>query len=196
MLTNGTVALQRQHPEHKQRDEIVANTAEVLCALQALAQPQLLRMKKYARFRMRAIGDAARGRNDEDLLGEALTATLSGQRRWKPLAVDFEKHMLGAMRSISSHWTDRKPHLSLEDAPHVASLKGDPERELAAKEEIAAIRAHFAHDVIVLGLLEDLSLGLTGPEIKLSRAWSQADLETAMRRLRRGVERMGGGRRA
>ena len=47
---------------------------EVDRAIEALTSSELLRLQKFADFRVRGLGRAARGRTGEDLLGEALAS--------------------------------------------------------------------------------------------------------------------------
>jgi hypothetical protein len=192
------------------RTERIANQSEILLAFEALEPAALLRLRGYARLRIRAIGAKAHGRTDEDLLSDAFTATLGGQRRWQPAAVDFVGHLCGAMRSISSHWAEKAgTHVDFDEleekiggAPGSLgshnlggelTAGGDPERELAAKQEVAAIRRRFAEDPLVLDVIEAFAGGLKGPEIKASLGLSQKEFETAVRRLRRGVEKLARG---
>jgi len=82
---------------------------EVDRAIKALTSADLLRLQKFAKFRVRGIGRAACGRNWEDLLGEALCRTLIGAedaqngRHWNR-KVSFVQYLVGAMSSIASVW--------------------------------------------------------------------------------------------
>lgn len=82
---------------------------EIDRAIKALSPSQLLRLQKFAKFRIRGLGRAASGRDWEDLLGEALHRTLMGTkdtrngRHWNR-KVPFVQHLAGAMSSIASLW--------------------------------------------------------------------------------------------
>jgi len=84
---------------------------EVHRAIKALASSssELLRLQKFAKFRVRGLGRAACGRDWEDLLGEALYRTLIGAedsqngRHWNR-RVAFVQHLAGAISSIASVW--------------------------------------------------------------------------------------------
>lgn len=82
---------------------------EVKRAIEALTPAELLRLKHFAGWRLYGLGRAGWGRTWEDLLSEAKLSTLEGAtnngsgRRWNQ-NVDFVTHLVGAMRSISSHW--------------------------------------------------------------------------------------------
>src|SRR5882724_572575 len=92
-------ALETQPPTHEEIDQAIAD----------LTPAQLLRLKKFARWRIRGLGRANLGRDFQDLLQEAITSTIAGTgttregRHWNK-KVDFVKHITEAMRSISSHW--------------------------------------------------------------------------------------------
>jgi hypothetical protein len=84
-------------------------TDEVNRAIAALTRSELLRLKHFAAWRMCGLGRAGCWRTWEDLLSEAMVSTLEGAanngggRRWNQ-NVDLVTHLVGAMRSISSHW--------------------------------------------------------------------------------------------
>ena len=69
-------------PSRKIPEETAATPAEIYQAIDTLRPAELLRLKKYAQFRIKGLGRASQGRNDEDLLYEALNATLAGNRKW------------------------------------------------------------------------------------------------------------------
>jgi len=102
---------------------------EIDRAITALTSSELLRLQRFAKFRVRGIGRAASGRNWEDLLSEALYRTLMGTedaqsgRHWNK-KVTFVQHLAGAMSSIASLWkrqfkektTYRMSELSIHDS--------------------------------------------------------------------------------
>lgn len=181
----------------------IATEDEVVAAIDLLSQADLLRIRGYAQFRMRAVpATHTYGRNFEDLISEALTATISGQRRWNKSAVDFVGHLCGAIRSISSHWRtgggaeyssstktqiDQPGRDSISEIP---SQRPDAERQVAAAQQIEQIKALFANDHMVINIIDGMSEGLNGRELKAKLGLSQVELESTMRRLRRGVHRM------
>jgi hypothetical protein len=93
-------------PSREVHEETAATPVEINQAINTLRPAELLRLKKYAQFRIKGLGRASQGRNAEDLLYEALNATLGGNRQWNT-SVSFPVHLRGAMRSISSHWKER-----------------------------------------------------------------------------------------
>jgi len=82
---------------------------EIDRAIKALTSSELLRLQRFAEFRIRGVGRAACGRDWEDLLGEALYRTLMGAedaehgRHWNK-KVTFVQHLAGAMSSIANVW--------------------------------------------------------------------------------------------
>ena len=82
---------------------------EIHRAIRTLTSSDLLRLQRFAKFRVRGLGRAASGRDWEDLLGEALYRTLKGTdvtqngRHWNR-KVPFVQHLAGAMSSIASLW--------------------------------------------------------------------------------------------
>jgi CheY-like chemotaxis protein len=82
---------------------------EIERAIKALTSSELLRLQRFAKFRVRGLGRAASGKDWEDLLGEALYRTLMGTedlqngRHWNR-RVTFVQHLAGAMSSIATVW--------------------------------------------------------------------------------------------
>lgn len=82
---------------------------EIDRAIKTLTSSDLLRLQRFAQFRVRGLGRAASGRDWEDLLGEALYRTLMGTkdtqsgRHWNR-RVPFVQHLAGAISSIASLW--------------------------------------------------------------------------------------------
>jgi RNA polymerase sigma-70 factor (ECF subfamily) len=176
-----------------------ATEVEVTQALARLTRAELLRLSGFARYRMRALGSNARGRTHDDLMSEAVTATLAGSRRWNKQAVDLFGHLCGVMRSVSSHWREEAgrvetpwPETYGDQAVPVDMPSDDIDapRRLIAAEELARIRAHFADDGRVTAVLADFEEGLKGPEIKARHGLTQVEYETILKRLRRGAARL------
>ena len=90
-------------PEYATRDDVER-------AVESLSSADESRLAQYARYKIRGLGRRAMGRDDEDLRGEAIKSIWIGAedgeegRRWKKNTVPFVQQLLGAMRSIASHW--------------------------------------------------------------------------------------------
>lgn len=183
------------NPESPQPARPLVNAAsptEVMTAVDTLSDAALLRLRSYARYRMRALGSRALAATYEDLLSEAITATLAGQRRWNRDAVDIVGHLCGVMRSVSSHWMEEQGTIPGDDffGLEFASPLPGAEREASAREEVARIERAFKDDELVLEILRSLKIGMKGPEVQVQLGITQTDYETAVKRLRRGVARM------
>lgn len=186
-------------------DELAATPDEILKAIEALTEGQLVKLQRYAKYRMRGLGRKAAGRDHEDLLTEAMTATLAGNRRWNSQAIDFFTHLVGVMRSISSHWAEQfspqeayleseifSPGSNREGSLFINEPSDVPsaDRVMSAKEEVRRIEAHFASDPLIPKLLDGLKEGLTGPELQARYHLTKRAYETGMKRLRRGIAAM------
>lgn len=180
-----------------------ATEEEVIAALEALTERQLKALKSFARWRIRGLGRASLGRDHEDLLQEAVTATLAGDRHWNISFVDFFGHLLWSMRSISSNWRRKfdedEPYLESEVVRTTPEGKeSNPMYDVASPEQdgrrVSAVKADVEHieklvsdsDRSLASLIIDgWREGLTGPEIKETLGVSQKELETETRWLRR-----------
>ena len=186
----------------------IATPEEVEAALTGLIKADRARLMSYARWRIDGLGRAALGRKAKDLFGEAVTATLAGNRRWQPDSVDIKGFLLGVMRSISSHWRDefdeQEPLLESElpsDPPEREGERDPPleqagssapsaERVLIAGQMVATLKNHFREDPEVLLVMGGIKDGMSGPEIQEVLELSQKQYETIMRRLRRGARKL------
>jgi len=193
-----------QKPSRRVPEEKAASQDEIRTAIHSLTKAELLRLEKFARWRIRGLGRARGGRDWEDLLGEALTATLDDDhRRWNK-SVSFVQHLLGAVRSISDAWKKKfdpdEAHLESEitrasserEAPsllsEVPSTTPDPERILTAKQEVEDIEQLFEEDSLVLDVIGGLRSEMTGPDIQKALGISQTEYETHVRRMRRKIQ--------
>ena len=194
--------------------EAVATRDEVDQAIESLTPANLLKLNKFAAWRIRGLGRASLGRTHKDLLGEAMTSTLAGGdgtaegRRWNK-NVDFVRHLSVAMRSISDHWKTRfdeqEAHLESElvtvdpDGQEISPLDNvrsrDPaaDRLLIAKEEVGRILKMFEGDDDAILVLEGWVEGMTGPEI-MELGFTKQRYEAAVKRIRYTVrDRVRGG---
>lgn len=181
----------------------VASEEEVIDALNALTDGQLKALKQYARWRIRGLGRKNLGRNFEDLLQEAATATLAGDRHWNKDCGDFFGHLIWAMRSISSNWRRKfdegEPYLEsevIQTTPEgkesnpmydVPSPSQDGRRVCAAKDHVEHIEKLVSNSNRPLAslIIDGWRDEMTGPEIKEALGITQTELETEMRWLRR-----------
>ena len=165
-------------------------------AMGFVTELELLRLKTLARWYARGLPPDV---NWEDLLQEALTRILVGARR-APEAVPAVAFVAGVMRSLrSEHWQgvrrawagSRRATPRARPASAVVEADPGPERALMAQQELAAIRALFAEDVMALTILDGLTQGLTAEEIRRAAGWSDTDYASARKRMRRVLLREG-----
>jgi hypothetical protein len=129
----------------------------------------------------------------EALLFDALERTLDGRRRWNHGAVEFVGHLIGVMRSISTHEAARR---GLDTVALTSSLNliaaGTPEDSLSAEQQICRLRSHFGEheDAQALQVLDAMELGCDGPTIRAQLDLNRAQLETIVRRIRRAARRV------
>jgi hypothetical protein len=190
----------RRVPEDK-----AATFDEVEAAIEALSPEEERRLLLKARTRISVIGRAALRRDEEDLLREAITATLDGTRRgdgrhWNK-NVSFFQHLVGAMRSISSHWLeafdeqeafleadvqsqDEEGHV-LNPMLNVKAATPNQDRELIAREQVERLKKLVASRDLAVLIVDGLREGMNGPEIKNLLEISQTQYETEMKWIRR-----------
>jgi hypothetical protein len=191
---------------HSKMEEEGASIDEVRAAIESLSEGELLRLERYAKYRIRGLGGRVLGRDHEDLFREAIAATLGGDRRWKRRKVDFFTHLVGVMRSLSSHWNERERTVGMVNesefetdsgrySPLTTASSSAPgaDRVLEAQQELARIERHFASDANVLKIMVGLKDGMTGPEIQVASNLNRQDYESALKRMRRGIERLSQG---
>jgi hypothetical protein len=182
--------------------ENAATLEEIHQAIEALRPVDLLRLEKFARWRISGLGRASQGRNHEDFLNEALNATPAGSRRWNT-SLPFVWHLLGVIRSLSSHWEERfdADEALLEAEVISTTSKGeeynpyqnapstgpDGERIMAAKQEVEAIERLFANDPLALEIRGGWRAQMTGLEIQEVLNITRTEYETAVRRMRRKI---------
>lgn len=184
--------------------ESAATKEEIVAAYDALTRVELIRLERYAKWRMRGLGRRNLGRNWEDLLSEAITVTYEDVRRWNKDSVDFPRHLIWAMRSISDRW-------GKEFDPDEATLESDAIRvspegvtsnpvldarspnpnaqdSLEQQHELELIEKLVAEKPLAWLVLEGRRDGMTGPQIRETLEISQKDYETAMKWLRRNLK--------
>jgi hypothetical protein len=186
-------------------DEFTAATRkEVVQAIDSLTIADLLNLRWAARFRVRSLGRAAKGRTDEDLLMEALASSLAGTegrgdgRRWSK-NISFRLHLTGAMRSIASHWkeqfNEQEPFLESElsnvgkeegfsELDTVASEAPGGDRCLMAREEVSLILRLFRNDLGASSVLKGWLKDLKSLEIMQESGLSSREYEAAVKRIR------------
>ena len=184
--------------------EEYATDEEVVAAIGAMSTADTLRLSKVSAFRARALAALSLGVSANDLMQEAITRTIKGDRRWRK-SVKFVTHLSKTIRSIASHApeelrggtvlpaTSDDPEGRL-DGIALRSLRPDGERAAAANEQLRRIASRFEDDTEVGLVLESLASGMSGPEIQADLQITPTQYETIVTRLRRGVGRREGWR--
>ena len=182
-----------------------ATPAEVVAAVEALTDVELYRVESYAAIKLQGLGDAGRGLDPGDLVQEAFEKTLRGRRRWNKGAVDLVGHLTGVIWSETAHRRERakkepptqtaadlhRPFDSDEDPLESRPSQAlDPERRMIDRQRVERIRALFAEDPEISLILDGLADRMPGPEIQEALGLSATQYWTAMRRMRRGLERV------
>jgi CheY-like chemotaxis protein len=174
-------------------------TVEVRRAVASLTVADKLRLRRSAAYWMRGVGQAARNRTGDDLLGEAQLRTLIGTRRWNR-KVDFVQHLRGAMESISTCWKqksgDKTTYLmsellkftpkGQESSPlgNAASHEPAADRSLIAKEEVARIFRMFTDDMDATQVLQGWYDDLKPNEIRQKYGLDEKRFAAAKKRIR------------
>ncbi len=193
-----TENISRRIPEDK-----AASHDEINAAIDALTDQDNSRLLQYARWRVRGLGRKSRGQGHEDLLQEAITATLSDRRRWNKESVSFFSHLIGAMRSISDHWGERfdpsEAYLAsevitsssageeIDPMLEAVSPAPDVSDETVARDEVAHIEEFCAERPLAWLIMDRLVDRMTGPEIQKDLEITQTQYETELKWLRRNV---------
>lgn len=181
--------------------EAAATEAEVRAAVEGLFGADLVRLREEARWRARAVPTSQlKGRDWNDLLGDAITATLNRERLWRK-EIPLVQHLRAVVRSMASHWKEAaRPDLAVpasrlatEDADgevydplEVAGNEPRPDDALDSKELEDAIREHFRDDALVIVILDALTeAGYSRSELPALLDLPANECEAALRRLRR-----------
>jgi len=165
-----------------------------------MKRPELLRIEGFARWRIQGLGRRSMGRTYEDLVGEAIHATLDGRRSWNKENVDFVGHLYGAIQSISDNWGRKfKEHEAIlesevangssETFARAAVVAPTQEHEIAARQREDEIAAMFDDDPIVTLIICELKSGTSLRDIRTTFALSANEFEAALKRLRRRIAR-------
>jgi DNA-directed RNA polymerase specialized sigma24 family protein len=196
-----------------------ATCAEIIHAIESLTDEDSERLEQVALNRIIRIGRrAANGRTHEDLLQEAMTRTLEGQRHWYPGNVEFVPYLIGAVWSIASEWAghrERNPgspeyaglesQLTKEDeegnpispfdglavcAPNSEEQMVEAEREAEQQALVNAIEQHFAEDENASYVLMGWQDGMDGPAIMEACGFSETTYRAIVRRIKRNSQKI------
>lgn len=174
--------------------EQAATPEEISLAIESLTEAELVKVRRFAAYRVRALGPEKPGRAADELIKEALLSLLEGNRRWNKEKVSFFTFLSGAMRSISSHWREQDLQPRMEHPDVLTTLTSDapdPEAALNGKQQWALILSIFADDEDSLALLPEMAQGLSGPEVRARIGWTANRYEATLKRVRRKLVKGG-----
>lgn len=163
------------------------HAAEATPAVRAVAEglltpTDLLRLKAIARLHEWGL-PADMGW--ADLLQEALLRLLQGSRRAPP-GIPTVTLVAGIMRSIrAEQWRRLQREAPVPLMETEIDPAPDPERSLAAQQELQAIFELFAGDPAALQILHGVTAGLDPEEIRTATGMSKTDYDSTRKRMRR-----------
>jgi DNA-directed RNA polymerase specialized sigma24 family protein len=165
----------------------VAPAGEALAA-KLVTETELLRLKAIAHLQARGLPPEV---GWSDLLQEAFARILDGSRR-RPPGLPMVNFVAGIMRSIRSQvWVRARreaAHLPHLENPHEDA---DPERSLAAVQELAAIQQLFEGDIQVLAIIGGLAEHQSSEQIRAAADMTKTEYDSARKRMRRTLFREG-----
>ncbi len=159
----------------------VASREQVLDALEGMSDSDFIRLHEFAGFRT---GSMSGYRGAEDAVAEAVTATLLGRRKWR-LSIPILHHLLGCIRSYTSHWS--KCSETSENPDHCPGSSGHPLDNAIATELLERIEQDCTGDTEVLEILEHLLAGRQRKEIVKKLRIRPQNYDSAVKKLRRRV---------
>jgi RNA polymerase sigma-70 factor (ECF subfamily) len=180
----------------EESDEANETSSDIVRAIGALSDADLLRLKALARLRVRGLP----GVEWADLLNETVLRALNGSRRW-PAGVPLLSFLALTMRSIcDEQWrrVRRERRVLVETGiadRDLAALQtdespdADPERVAIAIQTLASLDRLFARDEIALKIIAGLANGLSPAETRSRNALTETDYDTARKRMRRALLR-------
>jgi len=180
-------------PENIIKD--VLSPDEVKAALNALTRVDIARLNKAAEFFCAVNGFD----QPNDLLQEALTRALAGQRKCRR-GLAFVPFLYGSISSIAnaaakaSRRSRIDPFAEPEDGEEQEDLRADavelvdPERIAAARDALQKLNALFKDDEEILIVIEAMASGLKGEELRQSLGLSKTDHDTIRKRMHRQSE--------
>jgi hypothetical protein len=169
---------------------------EIFEAVTHLSHDDLIRLRKYAMWRLRPLGAKAEAREPDDLVQEAITSTLSGDRIWSE-GVELLDHLLGAIRSISTKWREKKLDVRTESSLitetnqeplETASDADNPATAYEAKERLNKVATMLENDDTALSVFKLISNHYTREDVRDRLGLSELEYSAAVRRIWRRVK--------
>jgi hypothetical protein len=208
----------KQSSANKGLEAAVVTIPEIEAAIESLTTPQSIKLREFARMKVAKLGRSAEGYTWKDLLNEAFTAVIGGNRAWDKSKVDFFGLLVGAISSIASNKrakfdrTEKSLGLGVDGKllevpidgvatdddfpPQLVSPSLNPERELLVKEQeeidkkrVEAIMNMSENRDLAAYIILELMEGKIGPEVQQALNITQTQYETEMRWIRRNARK-------
>ncbi len=195
-----------QLPELLGKIRYWATRDDVHRAIEMLNRAELLKLERFAEYRVRGSGRTAKGRTGKDLLQDVLLRTLQGAeglkgRHWNK-GVDFFKYLVWAIMSTANNWKQQQPfngdvYLSSElvighieeEEEHVIDLVASGaipvDEDLIAREKQECTLAILDKDSEAQQVLHSLLLGMKKNEILRRYAITEKQYQATLKRIRR-----------
>ena len=190
-----------QKSSRRVRDEEAASSNEVMAALESLSHEEFLRLERYAQSRVGSLGRGSMSSDGSALLSEAIRATCEGERSWHKTSVDFFGHVIGVIRSKSSHLHKKAASNRTYLESDVMSEAGSPvenspsqspsqEATILANEAVDRIEKAVGERPIAWLIMEARRDGMNRAEIIKEFQISETEYDTNLRWLRRTVPKL------
>ena len=172
-----------------------------MAALDSLSHDECLRLERYAQSRVGSLDRGSMSSDASALLCEAIRATCEGERSWHKTSVDFFGHLIGVIRSKSSHLhrksASNKTYLEsdvigkagspVENSPIADS---EPGSDILANEAVERIESAVGERPVAWIIMEALRDGMNRAEIIKEFQISGTEYDTNLRWLRRTVPKL------
>lgn len=146
---------------------------KVVAAIDALSLKDVQLLANYAKWKMRGVTGRAGVRAFEwkDLMQEAFTKTLYGDRPWSPTYVNIPltRHLIGCMRSIAHGWCKKESRYTPMSDEYDVSTGNLEEEKIAeidaqakAETNIQRLREELKNDGRALCILDAICRGTQG----------------------------------
>ena len=196
-------------PPGNPESEQLATQDEKVSGWRALTKTEKLKLAVFADQQARMRQKYAPGLTGKELVNEALKRAFVGKRQWRLHKITFLQFMFGIVSSIAvdlkrtaegklvaASTSDQQ--LGPEDEATGERQGGEiaidldtPENILIAKQQLAGFMSEFEgkNDEEAWCILEYISEGMTGPEIKEKLGLTQTQYESACKKIARGAHK-------
>jgi DNA-directed RNA polymerase specialized sigma24 family protein len=190
-----------QQSSRRVPEEEAATPNEVMAALNSLSHAECLRLQRYAQSRVGGLGRGTLSSDASALLSEAVRATCEGERSWHKTSVDFFGHLIGVIRSKSSHLYKKSASNKTYLESDVIDESGSPvenspsqapnqEATLLATEAVERIERAVGERPVPWLILEARRDGMNRAEIMKEFQLSGTEYDSNLRWLKRTVAKI------